>query len=103
MCDLRTSAGRYKGKQHYQPYPDNAFDELVVVACVKNKAGKEKAEFWVIPAKELKKHCYLESRSGDVAGKMTLRLHSLEIGEQPKQIARRPPNTWTNEFYVGNL
>jgi len=27
LCDLRTCAGRYERKQHYQPYPENAFDE----------------------------------------------------------------------------
>jgi len=100
-CDLRTYAGSYEGKQHYQPYADGAFDELVVVAWVKNTAGEEKAAFWVIPAKELKKHGYLRSESGDVDGKTGLRLHSQDIGVQPKQNTGRPPNTWTSEFYVG--
>ena len=101
MCNLRTCAGRSEGKQHYQPYPENAFDELVVVAWVKNTAGEEKAAFWVIPAKELKKQGYLRSESGDVDGRMCLRLHSQDIGVQPKQNTGRPPNTWTSEFYVG--
>ena len=101
MCDLRTSAGRSEGKQHYQPYPENAFDELVVVAWVKNTAGEEKAAFWVIPAKELKKRGYLRSESGDVDGKMTLRLHSQDIGVQLMQNTGRPANKWTSEFYVG--
>ena len=101
MCDLRTSAGRYEGKQHYQPYADDAFDELVVVAWVKNTAGEKKAAFWVIPAKELKKQGYLRSESGDVDGMMCLRLHSQDIGVQPKQNTGRPANTWTSEFYVG--
>ena len=101
MCNLRTCAGRSEGKQHYQPYPENAFDELVVVAWVKNTAGEKKAAFWVIPAKELKKQGYLRSESGDVDGMMCLRLHSQDIGVQPKQNTGRPPNTWTSEFYVG--
>jgi len=100
MCDLRTYAGRDEGKRHYQPYPDDAFDELVAVAWVKDEAGVEKPGFWVIPAEALKEHGYLRSESGDVDGKKTLRLHSQNIGVQPKQNAT---NTWTSEFYVSKL
>ena len=100
MCDLRTYAGRDEGKRHYQPYPDDAFDELVAVAWVKDEAGEEKPGFWVIPAEALKEHGYLRSESGDVDGKKTLRLHSQNIGVQPKQNAT---NTWTSEFYVSKL
>ena len=98
--NLFTSAGRYEGKKHFQPYLEDAFDELVAVAWVEDEAGKEKPEFWVIPAGELKKHGYLRSKSGDVPGKTILPLHSQKIGEQPKQNARKQANTWTRKFHV---
>ena len=101
MCNLRTCAGRSEGKQHYQPYPDDAFDELVVVAWVEDEAGKQKPKFWVIPAEALKEHRCLRSESGDVAGKTGLRLHSQDIGVQAKRMS--PKTQWTSKFYVGKL
>jgi len=102
-CNLFTSAGRYEGKWGVQPYPEDAFDELVAVAWVKNKAGKENAEFWVIPAEALRENGYLRSKSGDVPGKMVLQLHSLEIGKQPKQNPRKQANTWMRKYRVREL
>merc|ERR1712078_390373 len=102
-CNLFTSAGRYEDKVRVQPYPENTFDELVAVAWVEDEAGKEKPEFWVIPAEALKEHGYLRSKSGDVLGKTGLVLHSQTIGEQSKQPGRKQRNTWTCKFYVGEL
>ena len=101
VCNLRTSAGRYKGKQRVQPYPEDAFDELVAVAWVEDEAGKQKPEFWVIPAEALKEHGYLRSESGDLPGKTDLPLHSEKIGKQPNQNARKQADTWTRKFHVG--
>jgi len=101
ICHLCTSAGSYKGKKKVQPYPEGAFDELVAVAWVEDEAGKQKPEFWVIPAEALKENGYLRSESGDIPGKIALQLHSQKIGKQPKQNARKQANTWTREFHVG--
>merc|ERR1712078_863063 len=101
LCDLSTSAGSYKGKKKTQPYPEGAFDELVAVAWVEDEAGEEKPEFWVIPAEALKEHGYRRSESGDLRGKSALHLHSMKIGVQPKQNARKQANTWTRKFHVG--
>merc|ERR1712078_464273 len=102
-CNLFTSAGRDEGKQRVQPYREGAFDELVAVAWVEDEAGEKKPEFWVIPAEALKKHGYLRSKSGKVPGKKTLSLHKQTISKQPKQRGRKPTNTWTCKFYVGEL
>merc|ERR1712078_813157 len=101
ICDLCTSAGSYKGKKKVQPYQEGAFDELVAVAWVEDEAGKQKPEFWVIPEEALKEQGYLRSESGDNPGMIMLPLHSQNIGEQPKQNARKQANTWTREFHVG--
>ena len=73
----------------------------MAVAWVEDEAGEKKPEFWVIPAEALKENGYLRSESGDVPGKTGLPLHSQNIGEQPKQNARKQANTWTRKFHVG--
>ncbi|QDZ20323.1 hypothetical protein HOP50_04g28410 [Chloropicon primus] len=93
MCNLYTYAGRDEaGKQMKDPYPAGAFDELVAVAWV-----EDKAYFWIIPAAELEAKGYLQSESQP--GKTCLKLHASQIGVQPNPHARNKADTWTHKYF----
>ena len=91
---LQTSGGTdERGIKIKTPYPTNAFDVLVAVAFV-----DEKAHFWEVPSSDLERRGYFVSAT--CAGKETLYLHNKSIGIQPNPHAKRKCDTWTWDFVV---
>jgi hypothetical protein len=93
-CTLFTRSGKDEaGKQLVEPYPADAFDELVAVAWVDGAA-----HFWVIPMEKLVEHGAVRTATaGD--GITRLVLYG-PIGKQPDPKAYCKADTWTSEFYV---
>ncbi len=84
-CTLQVKAGSQNGKQFKGPYPDDAFDFLVVTV-----AHEGNAHFWRIPMAALLAHRCLEA--------MSITVHL------PEGVGRRArsDNTslWTREYYL---
>ena len=83
-CTLQVKAGSQNGKQFKGPYPDDAFDFLVVTV-----AHEGNAHFWRIPMAALEAHGCLEA--------MKIRVH-LPEGLGRKAYANNT-SLWTREFY----
>ena len=84
-CSLQVGAGRQNGNQLTGPYPEDAFDFLVVTA-----AHDDEAHFWRIPMAALEAHGCLEA--------MGITVHL------PEGVGRRASSNntslWTREYYL---
>ena len=85
------------GKQLVDAYSEKDFKTLLVTY---EDPDTNLLHAWRIPMSELVERGYVKTE--DEVGKQTLWVHSTQVGQQPKQNAKKQVNTWTCIYYIGS-
>ncbi|XRA97107.1 integrase catalytic domain-containing protein [Pycnococcus provasolii] len=92
---LCTSAGKDERGKIVDPYPHDAFDDLVVAW----EEAEDKWHFWRIPADVLTARGHLSTPTQQ--GTLGMCVYGpVGVGRQPSRTARKKADTWTRDYYV---